>query len=482
MSLTYAEIYQNKIKNKNKIKSEEKSDNSRNQKIISLIKKFPLKQRKTFKNTEKNFKPRRIQSKSVQAIQKYRKTSDKKKTISKQKMENNENNKKEKSNINEINNARKPKNKKRINDNNKLEINNFYKTEINKENIPENIKSNNNNKKGHKIKPNKTYNKTDSLQENKNIIEFENFNKVNKFDTINKNMNSSIDTYFEIFKLRQNAANFKDKVKNNIYLTKYNSNNDLYKLFNLDENNKNNTRQLNVKNFSDFASKKSKTYYKAIKLKEQLEYNIKNYNMNKQHMYSSCNNFYVKNKIDSKNGNDEKNKKGITIEMEKQFFNEKEKRPKVMKKFLTYNGNIKYGNKEEKNKNNIRTRKFGLFCQDNENKKIDENINNNLISKFSSELYQLKNKRKAKYNNRSLNLIVQDNPKLNNLLRKIPSSKEKREKSYDLIDFILHLRNKGDKTKYYANTKYNSDNINLGIYPANEWEYFNRFKHENAKI
>ena len=84
MSQTYVELYQNKIKYQNKILSDNKENISRNQKIISLIKKFPVKQRKTFK-IDKSFKPRRIQSKSVEMIQKYRKTSNKKKTNSKQK-------------------------------------------------------------------------------------------------------------------------------------------------------------------------------------------------------------------------------------------------------------------------------------------------------------------------------------------------------------------------------------------------------------
>ena len=90
MSQTYVELYQNKIKYQNKILNDNKENISRNQKIISLIKKFPVKQRKTFK-IDKSFKPRRIQSKSVEMIQKYRKTSNKKKTNSKQKLENNKN-------------------------------------------------------------------------------------------------------------------------------------------------------------------------------------------------------------------------------------------------------------------------------------------------------------------------------------------------------------------------------------------------------
>ena len=48
MSQTYVELYQNKIKYQNKILSDNKENISRNQKIISLIKKFPVKQRKTF--------------------------------------------------------------------------------------------------------------------------------------------------------------------------------------------------------------------------------------------------------------------------------------------------------------------------------------------------------------------------------------------------------------------------------------------------
>ena len=103
MSLTYTEIYQNKIRNKNKLS---------NPKIISLIKKYPLNKRKTFE-TYKNFKPRRIQSKSVQTIQKYRKTSSQKKETSKNNLDNNNIKKNENDNKNNKN-TKKIKEKKMI--------------------------------------------------------------------------------------------------------------------------------------------------------------------------------------------------------------------------------------------------------------------------------------------------------------------------------------------------------------------------------
>ena len=469
MSLTYAEIYKNKIKNRNNINNEE--NNSKNQKIISLIKKFPAKQRKTFKN-EKNFKPRRIQSKSVQMIQKYRKTNEKKKKISKQKME-----KKEKNNEVNTNKAINQFNKKKKKDINidDFEINKFYKTKINNKN---NNKKDDIKKQYYKEQSKTIDNNNEIQPPNDDFKELEDFNKVNKFDIINKSKNNSINTYFDIFRLRQHSANFKDKVKNNIYLTKYNSNNDLYKLFGLNEKNNYSNKNQKTKSYSEFSQKKSKTYYKAIKLKEQLEYNIKNNNLNKP-MYSSCDNFYVKNKQYNKNAMNENNKNNLVIEMNQHFFDEKEKRPKIMRKYLTHNATLNRDKKEDKK--NFSTRTFGL-CFENNGKNKDENSKNDLISDFRSEIYTTKFKRKVNFNNKSLNLIVQDNPKLNNLLRKIPSSKEKKEKkkSLDLINYIYYIRNKNDKEKYITNIKFNSD-INLGIYPVNEWEPIARFKCQNFK-
>ena len=98
------------------------------------------------------------------------------------------------------------------------------------------------------------------------------------------------------------------------------------------------------------------------------------------------------------------------------------------------------------------------------------------MNDFSSEIYQIKFKRKVKFNNKSLNLIVQENPKLNSLLRKIPSNRENRDKSFDLKNYIKKLRDKSDNMKYIRNIKYKSA-INLGIYPVNEWEPISRLKY-----
>ena len=136
MSLSYAEMYQSKIKKRNKIFNEEEKKNSTTQKIISLIKRFPVNQRKTFKN-DKNFKPRRIQNKSVEIIQKYRKTSNnKKKAALKQKIEN----KKENKNLNNSGrniekNKRKQIKKNDIHDTSEIKTNKCYRTDIVNENL-----------------------------------------------------------------------------------------------------------------------------------------------------------------------------------------------------------------------------------------------------------------------------------------------------------------------------------------------------------
>ena len=478
MSLTYTEIYQNKIKYKNKLSEDNKENIPTNRKIISLIKKFPVKQRKSFK-TNKNNKPRGIQSKSVELIQKYRKANNKKKTTPKQKFENNSKNKNLDKNIKNNNKNINKKNDIK-NNNNGLEINKFYKTEINKDNLTNDIKADLKNKFISKIiKTNNNIKNHHQNQQKNNKEEKDNynFNKVNKFDNIHKSNNNSIETYFDIFRLRQHSASFKNKIKN-IYLNKYYSNNDLYKFFNSNENNKNNRYQ-NVKSYSDYSRKKSKTYYKAIKLKEQLEYNLKN-NINKP-MYSSCNNFYVKNKYNIKNNKEEKDKnKNLIKEMNHHFCDGKEKKPKVIKKFLTHNGTLNCDdiNKEVKNKNNLRTKSFGFFPKNKENAKGEENMADNLlINKFNSEMYQMKFKRTVNLNNKSLNLIVQDNPKLNSLLRKIPSSRDNKNKSLDLMNYILQIRNKNDNVKYVTNVEYKSD-INLGIFPPNEWEPITTLKYQ----
>ena len=120
---------------------------------------------------------------------------------------------------------------------------------------------------------------------------------------------------------------------------------------------------------------------------------------------------------------------------------------------------------EDKNKINFRD-------------KIDVPLYNgkNYSYQFFASIY----KRKIDFSKKNLNLIVEDNPKLNILLRKIPSNKENKDKSYDLFNFISQIRKKNDNIKFNPNIKYNSD-INLGIFPANEWEPNSKLKFENFK-
>ena len=263
---------------------------------------------------------------------------------------------------------------------------------------------------------------------------------------------ASLDTYFDIFKLRQHAANFKEKLKYNNINSNINSENE--QVFNITRNNsaeKNKPKR--IKSYSDFIQKKSKAYYKAIKLKEELEKKIFENNYINNHMYSSCNNFYTRN---NKNNNQIKEINNI-------FSDTDEKRPKVMKKFLTQNGIINV------DKKNIKTRIFSSgFNYCNENCKNDD--------KFREDIYQTKYKRKVNFNNKSLNLIIEENHKLNNLLRKIPSNKDKREKSLELINYIYQIKKK-DNNNYMTNYKYNS-NIKSDIYPVNEWEPIAKLKYK----
>ena len=491
MSLTYAEIYQNKIRNKNKQNNENKintnnTNNIKNLKIISLIKKFPAKKRKTFE-TNINFKPRRIKSKSVQTIQKYRKESSQKKEKLKNNLDNNDKNKNlnKAENNNNINNKNSKKNQRKKNtiyENNEIENKDIYKSEMNTElNSPkDNIKNkchtllSQTYKKNTQIDNNKENNENNTNDQNyntANFLEINKYNIPNKFDTLSKSNKSSfnsLDTYFDIFRLRQQAANFKDKLKYN-NINKYNSENDLNKIFNIARNTSEEKKYQKIKSFSAFVQKKSKTYYKAIKLKEEIEKNITNNNNINNQMYSSCNNFF------NNNNKDNENNQNIVEEMNQHFFDINEERPKVMKKFLTNNGTFNF------DKNNIKTKifssNFNLYNDNkNENCKNGDIYENNLMTKFSSELYQIKYKRRSSLNNKSLNLIIEENQKLNNLLRKIPSNKDSKDRSYDLINYISQIRKKDNKIKYMKSCKYNFNN-KFDVYPANVWkEDYNTFE------
>ena len=478
MSLSYAEIYQAKLKNRNKNNKEETINESRSPKYITLIKKFPSKQRKINKNDEK-MKPRRIESKSVQIIQKYRKTVNHKNKINTKKSIEEHKNEKEKKPKKYIKNGRQKQNNrnKSNNNGNLLEEDKFYETDIHNNFFSE-TKNEKEKQKKNKINKYCTFQQND---DNK-FFELETYDS-NKFNNINKNQKyNSLDNYFTIFRYRQYAANFKDKFNNaNLNLNKFNSYNDMNKYFNLDKNNNNTNnsiKQQKAQTNTESIPKKSKTYYRALKLKEEFEKPISNNIHNK--LYSSCNNWKEKNNInkDKKNNND----KNTFIGINQNFFVKDGKRPKILNKYMTQNFNI-ISSQIDKNKNDDKNMFRTYFIDKNENSKVDDNIRNNLIDKFSSEIYQNKYKRKFKYDNKNLNLIVQENTKLNKMLKKIPSNKDNKDKSLDLIKYILQIRKKDDKiisnnNKYYS---YNGCINNLEIFPTNEWEPIAKLKHEIFK-
>ena len=45
------------------------------------------------------------------------------------------------------------------------------------------------------------------------------------------------------------------------------------------------------------------------------------------------------------------------------------------------------------------------------------------------------------------------------------------------MNYILQIRNKNDNVKYVTNVEYKSD-INLGIFPPNEWEPITTLKYQ----
>ena len=106
-----------------------------------------------------------------------------------------------------------------------------------------------------------------------------------------------------------------------------------------------------------------------------------------------------------------------------------------------------------------------------------KSFNNNLKNDLNNDLYRALNKKEIKYNNNKLNLITQDNIKLERLLRKIPTSRKFRDKSYDLMDYILKLRKNKNKISLL---NYTNININCeGIYPPNDCDTFIKIKENN---
>ena len=467
MSLTYSEIYTTNLRAQSNILNGEKTQSPSKQKYITLIKKFSKKQK------AKKYKPRRIISKSVQIMKPSKSAKPKGKTKSKIKLENS---KKQK----EFRGGYKI--------DNYISKSTDFKTDLN------NVKSgfsqrNNYNKDINKIKSDINNNEINSNYFIYNTLQ--NSNNYNNYLKLSKTYNNNyINKYFDIFRLRQNAAKFRDK---NSYLNLFQSH-DL-------ENNK---QYLNSTRHNNSTLKKSRTYFKANQLREEIEktldkndlyyssfsnFNLKNNNQNNiineipetnEKKENDINNNIEKNNNndddnDNDNDNDNNNLKDITYH----FFDKNMKMPKRIKKYInsstsnhmTCKDNLSnqsnYNDTKEKIKPNSFRKQSNISSNNN---KLKYNFNqcsleNNLSNDYNSDLYKTIYKTEIKKN--KLNLITQTNLKLEKLLRKIPTTRKFRNKSYDLMEYIFKLRKYKNKNILLNNTD-NINNNKYEIYPPNE--------------
>ena len=190
--------------------------------------------------------------------------------------------------------------------------------------------------------------------------------------------------------------------------------------------------------------------------------------------------------------NNNKNNNNNINDLTYHYFDKTMKMPKRIKKYInSSNSNIISNNSQSNNNNKVvniktkdNTKNNNFRKQSNISSntiKNDFNIasyNNTLKSDLNNNLFRTLNKKEIKYNNNKidLDLITQDNMKLERLLRKIPSSRKFRDKSFDLMDYISKLRQY--KNKYLLN--YTNININIeGIYPPNDCDAFKKNKVQN---
>ena len=126
-----------------------------------------------------------------------------------------------------------------------------------------------------------------------------------------------------------------------------------------------------------------------------------------------------------------------------------------------------YNDTKEKIKPNSFRKQSNISSNNN---KLKYNFNqcsleNNLSNDYNSDLYKTIYKTEIKKN--KLNLITQTNLKLEKLLRKIPTTRKFRNKSYDLMEYIFKLRKYKNKNILLNNTD-NINNNKYEIYPPNE--------------
>ena len=520
MSSTYSEIYTTNLRNQSMILKGEKT-NKPSSKYVTLIKNFTKRDRMSSVPKSK-FKPRRINSKSVQNQILKKKNNTKKKTKSKQKLE-----KSQKEKDRKEKDKQKQKERNEINNNNKTSyrINNYiskstdFKKEgsnniklqkINEKEIINNFLSdiNNNTYNNSNNNNNNDYCMYNTLQNKNNNNIYNNFNNYVKLSKTS--YDNSFNNYFDIFRLRRRAANFRDIMTNS--LSERKSKNCLSPIYNINKTNK----YLNT--ITDFNPKKSKTLFEVKRLKEKINklnnnnnnfnqylvphpgYNLKNNENNIFEELLETNNNSNQNEIDKQNtnnvdsnkNNDNNNNndiKNITYH----FFDRNIKMPKRIKKYLNgssgkLNHNTKNMNRDNNDnnsnqqdiklisqniKNSFRNSSKYLLNHSNNFKSFKDDLKfNNLNCCFSPDLYRNKFKNDMKIN---LNLITQENVKLNSLLKKIPSSREFKNKSYDLMNYILKFRKNKSKNNILNMT--NDSNFQC-IYPVNECDLFSQTKND----
>ena len=477
MSTTYSEIYSTKLREQSKIlKGENNSPSKNNSQYVTLIKKFKKKERSS-SMTKMKVKPRRINTKILKMSKSNfnNKKKPKKKTKSKQKLENSQKLKtdfsKEEKNekVNTINQRKQNYN----NDKSKSMENyekglNDYNTRKNENNIRNIILSDLNNLNNNK---NDDYIFYKTLQNNN----YNNYVKISK-----TNNDNSFKKYFDIFKLKQQAIKAQDEIKYNFWNIKKSNIN-----FHQNKNSEINKMFLKNNTFSEYLPKKTMTLFKAKKLKEELENTInRNYRAYSNQTVRNKQSYFLdgilkekkENNINNVNDNDEVNNFSY------HFFDKNINMPKKIKK---YTNSINYTNtemsktinennlkeKQEKRKEKNMFRSKTNIITDN-SKAIKNTLNNpgtdtSLIGIFSPKIYIQKYKNEFKnYNNNYLNSITQENSKLTNLLKRIPSNRKNKERSYDLMDYITKLSKNNNKNDFLQNK--NSSNNFEPIYPINK--------------
>ena len=460
MSSEYSERYTTHLRAHSRILNGERTETPFESKYVKLIKKFPEK-KKPSSWSKKSFKPRRANSKVSASKPNYNfKPKVKKKTKSKNKLENlqtniqkkeNECMNKEEENIN--GNYCTIKNNDDNNNNLMTKSTYFFKNDLKSNYFKKNNESNG------------FFN---------NTFQDDNFNKSVKINKV-FNGKDSLENYFDIFKLRKQASSVRDKIRNNYFNCKSNS-----------------ISNLNTQNAS--------TYFKAMKLKQEIQNSFKNinkpyssnsnYNMlnNEKNflseMINKSNNNINKSKGNIKNKSHDKNIYNNTSNNHAKenisyyFFDKSIKMPKKMKKYvnnsksninykekaINNNNLIKQQFKKQNNKNNFRKK------AKNSTDKNNKILNNNIKDFINSAIY-IKSKKNEILNYKNnidyMNLINPENLKLNVLLKKMPSSRFK-EKSFDLMNYIFNLQNHNAKNDAINNIIDYNNSFHT-IYPVNEY-------------